>query len=403
MPEVRAITDAELPAMIEVDRRGFGAPPRAADRADSWVRAELDRTRCAFESGALVGCSRAYTFEMTMPGGASVPVAGVSAVAVQPTHRRRGALTAMIGALHDDAQARGEVASVLTASESVIYKRFGYGAATWKLGASIARGHARLAQPVRDAGRVRLVSRGEADPLYREVYARVQRSRAGMVSRPDFWWPEVFWVPEADRAFFYAVHEDADGRADGYVSYEVRGEWYAGFADRELHVLDLQATDAAARAALWEFVFGVDLVVKIIATNLPIDEPLRFMLADPRQLRTDFVYDSLWVLPLDVAALLSARTYASAGMLTIEVVEPGGPKGRFVLDGGPEGASCVEAPDATPDLTCPRAALGAALLGGNTWSTLADAGEVDEHVPRALARADAMFATAPAPATLTWF
>src|ERR1043166_3719812 len=159
MPEVRAISEAELPAMLEVDRRGFGAPPRAADRADSWVRAELERTRCAFESGALIGCSRAYTFERAMPGGASVPVAGVSAVAVQPTHRRRGALTAMIGALHDDARARGEVASVLTASESVIYKRFGYGAGTCKLGASIARGHARLGRPARDAGRVRLVSR----------------------------------------------------------------------------------------------------------------------------------------------------------------------------------------------------------------------------------------------------
>src|SRR5439155_13600390 len=184
MPEVRAITDVERPAMLEVDRRGFGAPPRASDRAESWVRAELDRTRCAFESGTLVGCSRAYTFEMTMPGGASVPVAGVSAVAVQPTHRRRGALTAMIAALHDDARARGEVASVLTASESAIYKRFGYGAGTWKLGASIARGYARLAQPVRDIGRVRLVSRGEADPLYRDIYERAQRARAGMVSRP---------------------------------------------------------------------------------------------------------------------------------------------------------------------------------------------------------------------------
>ena len=38
-----------------------------------------------------------------MPGGACVPVAGVSSVAVQPTHRRRGVLTAMIGAVHDDA------------------------------------------------------------------------------------------------------------------------------------------------------------------------------------------------------------------------------------------------------------------------------------------------------------
>jgi predicted acetyltransferase len=127
------------------------------------------------------------------------------------------------------------------------------------------------------------------------------------------------------------------------------------------------------------------------------------MLVDPRQMRTDFVYDSLWVVPLDVAALLSARTYASAGALSIEIVDPGGPKATFVLDGGPDGASCLEARDASPDLSCPRASLGAVLLGGNRWSTLAEAGEVDEHDAGALARADAMFATAPAPATLTWF
>jgi predicted acetyltransferase len=389
--------------MLEVDRRGFGGVPRSAERADTWVAAELDRTRCAFESGTLVGCSRAYTFEMTMPGGASVPVAGVSSVAVQPTHRRRGVLTSMITALHEDARDRGELASVLTASESIIYKRFGYGAATWKLGATLTRAHARFARPVVDTGRVRLVTRGEADPLYRAVYERVQRGRAGMVSRPDFWWPEVFWIPDTNRALFDAVHEDADGVADGFVSYEIRGEWFGGFADRELLVWDLQATNPAARAALWDFVFGVDLVVKLVAPNLPIDEPLRFMLADPRQLRTDFVYDSLWVLPLDVAALLSARTYASPGTLTIEVVEPGGPKGRFVLDGGSDGASCIEAAEQTPDVTLSRAGLGSVLLGGNSWATLVQAGEIDEHTTGAVARADAMFVSAPAPATLTWF
>src|SRR5215813_1633586 len=115
MLEVRSIAPSELSTMLEVDRRGFSAPPRSKERADSWVRGELERTRCAFDAGTLVGCSRAYSFEMTMPGGASVPVAGVSAVAVQPTHRRRGVLTSMIASLHDDARSRGELASVLTA------------------------------------------------------------------------------------------------------------------------------------------------------------------------------------------------------------------------------------------------------------------------------------------------
>jgi len=402
--EVRPITDDELPAMLEVDRRGFGMPPRPPDRADSWVRAELDRTQCAFDRGVLVGCSRAYTFELTMPGGVCVPVAGVSSVAVQPTHRRRGVLTSMIAAVHADARARDEVAAVLTASESSIYKRFGYGAATWRLGCSIPHGYARLAQPCDDPGRVRLVHRGEADVLYRGVYEQVRVARAGMVSRPDHWWPEVFWVTEAGRAFFDAVHEDADGRADGYVSYEIKGEWYGGFAEREMFVWDFQAANPMARAALWAFVFGVDLVGKITATCLPPDEPLRFMLTDPRQLRTDFLNDSLWLLPLDLPSLLAARTYAASGRVTIEVVDPDGSRSRYSLEGGPDGASCqADDANASPALTCSRSTLGALLLGGNSWATLAQAGEIDEHTVGAITRADAMFAVAPAPATLTWF
>src|SRR5436190_4954891 len=340
--EVRAITENELPAMLEIDRRGFGAPKRAPERPDSWVRAELDRTRCAFDAGEMVGCTRAYSFELTMPGGALVPVAAVSAVAVPPTHRRRGVLTAMMGGLHDDARARGEVAAVLTASESTIYGRFGYGPATWRLGCSIDRVDGRFARPVGDPGRVRLVERGEADAIYQQVYEDARRACAGAVSRPDFWWPEVFWVTEPGRALFDAVHEDAHGRADGYVSYEIRGEWPGG-ADhrRQLWVWDLQAADARTRAALWEFVLSVDLVVTATATNLPPDEPLRFLLADSRKLRTNYLIDSVWVLPLDAAALLAARTYSASGKLVIEVVDPDS-RTRVALDGGPEGAHGAE-------------------------------------------------------------
>src|SRR6267142_197159 len=129
--EVRAITDDELPAMLEVDLRGFGARPRTPERPDSWVRAELERTRCAFEGTEMVGCTRAYTFELTMPGGALVPIA-----------------------------------AALTASESKIYGRFGYGPATWRLGCSIDRAEGRFARPVDDPGRVRMVARGEADVIY---------------------------------------------------------------------------------------------------------------------------------------------------------------------------------------------------------------------------------------------
>jgi predicted acetyltransferase len=404
--EVRPITEDELPAMLEIDRRGFGQPPRPPERADSWTRAELDRTQCAFDAGDLIGCTRAYTFELTMPGSAFVPVAAISAVAVSPTHRRRGVLTAMMGALHDDARARGEIAAVLTASEGIIYGRFGYGPATWRLGASIDRAGGRFARPVGDPGRVRLVTRGEADLIFQRVYEDARRARAGAVSRPEFWWPEVFWQTpstEPGRAFFDAVHEDEHGRPDGYVAYEIKGEWQGGVAARQAYIWDLQATNPTARAALWEFLFGIDLIVSIAAHNLPPDEPLRFLLADSRKLRTDFLIDSVWVLPLDVAALLAGRTYTTSGKLVIEVVDPGGSRTRVSLDGGPDGARGADQSSAVPDLSCSRATLGALSLGGSSWATLAAAGAVDEHTPGAIALADAMFATTPAPATVSWF
>jgi predicted acetyltransferase len=310
----------------------------------------------------------------------------------------------MMSALHDDARARGEIAAVLTASESVIYGRFGYGPATWRLGCTVERESVQFARPVGDTGRVRLVTRGEADPIYQAVYDRARRARAGMVSRPDFWWPEVFWATEGERALFEAVHEDEHGRPDGYVSYEIKGEWEdGGFANRRLLVWDLQAVDDKARAALWEYVFGVDLVVKVRATNLPPDEPLRFMLADIRQVQTDYLIDSVWVLPLDPAALLATRTYASPGRLVIEVADPDGTRQRVALDGGPDGSDCVEQSSAVPDLSCSRSTLGALSLGGTSWSTFAAAGAVDEHSVGAIAHADAMFSTSPAPATISWF
>ena len=44
----------------------------------------------------------------------------------------------------------------------------------------------------------------------------------------------VLAMTQADKALFDVVHEDAHGRADGFVSYEIKGEWNGGFADRTL-------------------------------------------------------------------------------------------------------------------------------------------------------------------------
>ena len=129
-----------------------------------------------------------------------------------------------------------------------------------------------------------------------------------MVSRPDYWWPEVFWGEHVEddragggKAFFVALHEDENGVADGYAEYEVKGEWSGGHSRRSVGVYDLQATNPTAHAALWRYLLDIDLVTTITATNLAIDDPLRHLLADGRQARVDYINDALWLAPLDPA------------------------------------------------------------------------------------------------------
>src|SRR5712691_10615209 len=137
--EIRAIEPGEVDELLIADQRGFGGEPPRPGASRSWTTGELDRTRVAFESGRIVGVSRTYSFELTMPGGTLLPVAAVSWVSVLPTHRRRGVLTQLMAAMHDDARERDEPAAILTASEGSIYGRFGYGVATWRLGVTADR------------------------------------------------------------------------------------------------------------------------------------------------------------------------------------------------------------------------------------------------------------------------
>jgi predicted acetyltransferase len=400
--EVRAIALEELDALMLADERGFGAKPPGTSR--SWAEAELGRTRAAFEDGIVVGASRTYSFELTMPGGTLMPAAAVSWVAVLPTHRRRGVLSSLMRALHDDARERGEPAAMLTASESAIYGRFGYGVATWRLSLSASRPHVQFRDDVPDVGTMRFAARDEAEQVLPPLYDRVRLAQPGMVSRPDYWWPSVFWgLSEGpEKAFFVAVHRGDDGRDDGYIAYEINGEWNGGLPDRSLLIWDLQATSSTARAALWRYVFGIDLIHTVSATNLPIDEPLRHLVRDSRRIRSDHVNDGLWVAPLDVPALLSARRYASEGHLVLEVHAPDGNVATVALDGSEHDAKCV--PSSEPaELVCTTATLGALVLGGNKWSELGEAFLVEEQSPGALARADVMFACTPAPAMVSYF
>jgi len=401
--ELRPVTDDEYPAWSRTIIRAFGGQPSAQEIEDWRLVFERDRSLAVFDEGEVVATTGAVSFDLTLPGGTEAPAAGVTAVSVRTTHRRRGLLRALMDRQLDDVAARGEALAVLTASESVIYGRFGYGLASTNSWWSLDTAGTEIARRSEAGGRLRVVEADEAARAVPHVYELARRRHPGALSRSANYWQRWFLDREIWRqgasARFFVLHHDAAGAVDGYVAYRAKeGDWGHGLADGTVIVEELDALDDEVEAALWQHVLSIDLVRHVKASARPVDEPLRWRLADPRRLKTEEVIDHLWLRVLDVPAALSARRYGIDTRLVLEVDDPFRPaaEGRYVVDGGRDGATCTRTQE-SPDLVLGVHDLGALYLGGVSPTTLARARRVEERRPGALQVADAFFASPTAP------
>jgi len=403
--ELRPIDESELTEFVLADNYGFGYRWGIGDDA-AFPRAELDRTVVAVVDGDMAATGRNYSLELTLPGLAIVPAGGVSWISTRPTHRRRGLLRRVMRHLVTDSLERGEVASMLTASEGGIYPRFGYGVATRIATWELPRAGLEFLTPP-PAATLRMVEPDAARAVVPALFERIRVAQPGSVSRPDAWWVDEWasedWI-DARRRFDVLV--EIDGELAGHAMYAVDGRWSEGYSEKVVAVRDLLAISPAAEHALWHFLANVDQTVAVRAWNRPVDDTLPWLLTDVRHVRTANVRDFLWLRPVDTAALLGGRTYGVDGTLTLAVTDDflglDATAGTYTLDGGPDGAKCLPA-TAEPDLVLEAAELGAIVLGGVRPSVLARAGRLHAAGPDALRRADAMFATEREPYARTWF
>jgi len=416
--EYRTIAPEEFPAFARADSLAFAEVLTDDGYKTEMAALEFDRTIAAFEKDTLVGTTASLGLELTVPGGTRLNAGGLTWTGVIPTHRRRGVLSRMVDQQLTLGRERGESAAVLLASEGSIYGRFGYGPSTWSVGVTIPVAASAFRARLRDDGRCRLVDAPGAAVILPHVFDRHCGMRHGSVGRTAGLWHVLLTDPEHNREgagpLLHVAHEDAGGDPDGYVSYRFKPAWGDdGNPQGSLIVAELMATTADAYAALWRYCLDMDLAATVIAKGRAPDEPLRWLLADPRQLRTTVVMDFLWLRLLDVCACLAARSYASDGALVLEVHEPrvtssraagpGPPASRcYLLDAGPEGAACNPT-TRPPDIVVGIAELGAVYLGGASFGALAQAGLVHEAAAGALDTADRLFATALAPWCCTSF
>jgi len=404
---IRSIAEDEFDAFVAVDEHAFhGSPLSESDRRMVLDRFEFDRTLAAFDGMTPVGVTMCFSFQLSVPGQHVLPAAGVTFVAVLPTHRRRGVLSSMMRRQLADVRDRGEPLAVLWASESVIYSRYGYGRASWYLGLTLRRGEGTLTRAAsaavdRSGVRLRLADPQAALPELAKVYDAVLPSRPGFFGRNDAWWRHAIYDPAEQRAgagpLRCLLAEDGSGPR-GYALYSGVDHWAESLPENALTVRELMATDPAAGAALWADLLSRDLTSEFRVHRRPVDDPLIYQLADPRRARPQ-LNDGLWVRIADVPAALAGRRYSCPVEAVLEVRDEILPSnaGRWRLTADPDGAaSCVPVTEPA-DLALDVTELGAAYLGGTRLGALAAAGLVTELRPGAVRQLSAAMSWDPAP------
>ncbi|MFF8615837.1 GNAT family N-acetyltransferase [Streptomyces sp. NPDC015350] len=401
--ELRVLRPSEWNQWFECLELAFGGvaePPEQRELEEQLT--EHERSIGVWDGDDVVGTTGAFSFRLAVPGGALVPAAGVTMVSVAATHRRRGLLTSMMRRQLDDVRALGEPIAVLTASEPVIYGRFGYGTASRQMSLTIDTSRVGLTVPEgTDEIRLRHARPDEAQAACASVYERLVAGRPGTPAHNAAWDRKAVVDPVHERQGGSArqyVLAERDGELVGCVTYHLHPKWEASGPMGKVVVNDLGALDPAAYAALWRFLFEIDLTSTVEAGNRPVDDAVLHLVSDVRRCNIR-IRDSLHVRLVELGAALEARAYRTPVDVVFEVEDTFCPwnAGRWRLTGDAKGTASCRRTDDPADLALSVRELGSAYLGGESLSSLALAGRVRELRPGALAEASLAFSSDPEP------
>jgi predicted acetyltransferase len=407
---IRPVAEDELAGFLAVDQHAsHGTPLSERAHANLLARLEFDRTLVALDGDTIIGTAGVFSFQMRVPG-AMAAVAGVSLVAVLPSHRRQGILSALMRRQLADVNERDEAVAVLFCSESGIYGRYGYGRASWQAAYRLQRGEGALAPgaPADPGLRLRIAEPRSAQAELAMVYDLALAERPGLYARTEPWWDRLLTDLHSDggssRPIRCLLAEDDSGPR-GYAVFTSAERWDedAGLPEGVLEVSEAIASDPAATAALWGNLLSQDLLSEFHARMRPVDDPLLYLLADPRRVRS-VVSDGLWIRLVDVGSALTQRHYACPVDVVIEVADELCPQNagrwRLAAEAGaaPAGfrATC-ERTTVPADVMLPVWALGAAYLGGTRLTAMAKAGLITEATPGSLAALSTAMSWEPAP------
>ncbi len=305
----------------------FGSPPAPGWHEGFAKKTGAENVFVAHSRSEVVGGYVLFPFGQFF-GGRSVPMGGVSAVAVAPHARGKGAAIAMMRHALREARRRGQPLAALYPATQTLYRKAGFELAGSRIHYRVPTRLIGIGDRSLEVRRVGADERAAVQHVYRQ---RAQATN-GNLDRIDWSWGRVFedavlpvWghlILERRRPVGYVVqhHKPPAGGARFY----------------DVHVRDVAALTPGAARRIWALLGDTRSIAEnVLVYGSPADPFLQHL---PEQdYRVDTRWD--WMLRIvDVRAALEARGYATGvtAKVELDVVDDvvRSNHGRFVFEVG---------------------------------------------------------------------
>jgi len=201
-------------------------------------------------------------------GGQTIPMGGIAGVATYPEYRRNGYIKRLLSDTLYHMREQGMSVSMLHPFYVDFYRRFGYELFTDRTIYTLKKKDLVRMKTVH--GTIERVKKEEHSREIEDIYTAYAATYSGMLAREASWWQQRFYGDHD----FIAIYRDEDGKAQGYIIYEI--------ASRDkLDISEFIALTADARIGLWNFIAQHDSMFEEVTLDLAPHDPLVFMLPDP--------------------------------------------------------------------------------------------------------------------------
>jgi predicted acetyltransferase len=326
--------------------------------------------RALFE-GDEMRCVCAHNWFQAHLRGQQFELAGLSAVASPPEHRRKGYVRRLLAESLAEYRDRDDFLTALWAFKHPFYERQGWALANkWTRfecdpdALGFARDH-----PLA-GGDFRRIDTDDFDRLDPVLTAHNDDYELS-IERTEEWWRERIFSSWRTDPYVYAW-EDDQGEIRGYVVYRVESE----DEGKRLRTTEFASADHEARVNLLRFLANHDSQVERVSINGPVDTTLLDLADEPEDVTCE-VEPGPMVRIVDVPAAIEALDYPTDldAKFTISVSDPlvdwnDGIFRAALADGRATCEPTIEGATPTPDVTATVGALSQVYVG---YHSVADA------------------------------